>query len=136
MAIGSAPALRAQEKAYVDAESYPGSIAVVAGTFVYVATSVDGRFTGDVCAYRINPQSGLLTPIGKWAAAKTNVANLVVADPKGRFVYVGGGPYQPLAEFSVGASGVLNPIGDVMAGGQVRQIVMDPNGNSPTSSPS
>lgn len=129
-ALTAAPNLWGQERAYVDAENYPASIATVAGKFVYVATSVDGRSSGDVCAYRIDPQSGLLTAIGKWPAAKTNVANLVAADPKGRFVYVGGGPYQPIAEFSVDPSnGALSSVGEVMAGGQVLQIVMDPNGN-------
>lgn len=124
------PKVWGQERAYVDAESYPASIATVAGKFVYVATGGDARSSGDVCAYRINPQSGLLTPIGKWAAAKTNVANLVVADPKNRFVYAGGGPYQPIEEFSVDpSSGALSPVGELMVGSQVRQIGMDPNGN-------
>ena len=129
-ALAASPSLRGQERVYVDAENYPVSIATVAGKFVYVATSVDGRTSGDVCAYRIDPQSGLLKPIGKWPAAKGNVVNLVVADPKGRFVYVSGGPYQPTAEFSVDpSSGALTRIGEVNTGDGVRQIVMDPNGN-------
>jgi 6-phosphogluconolactonase (cycloisomerase 2 family) len=67
-----------------------GGMAIVAKKYLYVSYSgLNGAGTDDLFAFSINPASGALTAIGT-PIAIAGVSS-VAADPKGLFVFVGGG---------------------------------------------
>jgi 6-phosphogluconolactonase (cycloisomerase 2 family) len=112
----------------VAAGTGPVSVAVdPTGKFVYVPN----EGSNDISAYSIGA-TGALTPIGAEVAAAGSFPNAVVVDPTGKFLYVTNSTNPPsngnVSAYSIGAAGVLTPIGVTVGPGSTGAIAVDPTG--------
>src|SRR4051812_3592350 len=108
----------------------PAALVAVLGKYLYSAN--DG---GTVTAFSVNTSTGALSQIsGSPFLAGTN-PNSIVADPTGKFLYVGNSGSRDISAFSITAStGALVPIATFVAGassasaGQAVGLAMHPSG--------
>ena len=106
------------------------------GTFLYVANcglgqGCTGTGSGNISAYRINDQTGVLTPVpGQPYSAGANPLAVAV-EPNGHFVYVANTSMQSVSGFRINrVSGGLTPIpgSPFPAGSQPASMTFDPGG--------